>query len=278
MKPALAAVALALLGAAPGVGYMYPPVLPVGVATEVQLGGFEFTPDVEIHSLDPRVAVEKLGPPGEFLVPGPPYWFGTKSRTKAFPIPREVSARINITKEMSPGIARWQVSNASGASRCAAFLVEVGNVVVENRHRDDPQTLQSLPVTIAGRLSRIAEVDRYHFTPSQDGPLTAELIARRIGSDFHGVIEVRESNGLRLADVADTEGQDCDVTFAVEAGKTYSVRIFDVDFRGNQSFVYALRLTPGPRVLLTRPTSGRRSQSRDVVFVGYGLQSGTAQL
>ena len=162
MKAAFAAVALALLGAAPGVGYVYPPVLPAGVATEVRLGGFEFTPDLEIHSLDPRVAVEKLGPPGVFLVPGPPYWFGTKSFTNAIPIPREVAARINVTQDMAPGIAHWQVSNANGASRCAAFLVEAGNVVVEKRHRNDPQILQSLPVTVAARLSRIAEVDRYN--------------------------------------------------------------------------------------------------------------------
>ena len=278
MNLALVAVAAAAFGVAPSVGYVYPPVLPVGVVTEVHLGGYDFTPDVELHSLHRCVTIEKLAPPGEFLVPEPPYWFGAKSRTKAFPIPREVPARINVTKEMSPGIARWQVANAGGASGCAAFLVEAGNVVVEKRRRNEPQTLQSLPVTIAARLSRIAEVDDYNFTASRDGPVTVELIARRIGSNFNGVIEVRESGKVRLADVVDTEGRDCELTFAVEATKTYSVRVFDVDFRGNQAFVYALRLTSGPRVLLTRPASGHRGQSRDVMFIGYGLDSGTAQL
>lgn len=273
---AIASAALAQL--APDVGYVYPPVVPVAAVSEVHFGGYDFTPDLEVLSLDSRITIELTGPAGEFLVPPPPYWFGQRAFSGALPIPREVPARITVTKATSPGLARWQVANANGSSRCAAFLIDAGNIVVENRRGDAPQTLESLPVTVAARLGRIAEVDHYTFVAAADGVVTAELIARRIGSPFNGLIEIRDGDGLLLADVVDTEGRDCELTFATEMGKTYTVKVFDIDFRGNRAFVYALRLTPGPRVVLTRPTSGRRGQSRDVVFIGYGLQSGTARL
>ena len=279
MNLTVLALACALLGEPPSAAYMYPPVIPVGAATEVQLGGYDFTPDMEFLSPDPHVRIANLGPPGEFIVAPPPYWFGQKSMTAPFPTPREVTARIDVTKKMTPGIAHWQVANLGGASGCVPFLVDAGNIAIENRRRDDPQALESLPVTVAARIGKIAEIDDYHFAATRGGLVTAELITHRIGSALRGAIEVRESDGgRRLGDVMDLKGKDVELTFAVEAGKTYSVKVFDVEFRGNRAFVYALRLSPGPRVMMTRPFAGRRGQSRDVEFIGYGLENGMPEL
>ena len=278
MNWVLVALTLATFGTPPGVGYVYPPVVPVGAVTKVQFGGYDWTPDLVLHSLEPGVEIEKLGPPGEFLIPKPPYWFGKKGRSSAVPIPRELPAAIHVPTETAAGLVRWQVTNFGGTSGCANCLVAPGNVVIENRHRDTSQTIKSIPVTIGGRLGTIAEIDQYQFTASNDGIVTVELIARRIGSNFNGVIEVHNSDGSCLADVADTEGRDCELTFSVKAKKNYNIKLFDSDFRGYPAFVYALRLTPGPRVLATRPAFGRPGQSRDVQFIGYGLTSDAAQI
>ena len=272
-------LACALLGEAPSAGYMYPPVVPAGVVTEVQLGGYEFTPDVEFFSPDPQVTITKMGPPGKFVVAPPPYWFGQKSMRAAFPIPREVPAQIHVAPGNLSGSAYWQVANAGGASRCVPFLVEAGNIVVEKRRRDSPQTLHPLPVTVPARLGNIAEIDEYQFVAAQEGFVTAELITHQIGSLMTGAIEVSESGGdRRLGDAVDLEGKDIALTFAVKAGKVYSLKVFDVQFRGNQAFVYALRLSLGPRVIMTRPVTGRRGHSCDVEFIGYGLQGDSPAL
>ena len=144
-------VACALLGEAPSAGYMYPPVVPAGVVTEVQLGGYEFTPDVEFFSPDPQVTITKTGPPGKFIVAPPPYWFGQKSMRAPFPIPRVVPAQIHVAPGNLSGSAYWPVANAGGASRCVPFLVDVGNNVVEKRHRVTPRKLDALPVFVAAR-------------------------------------------------------------------------------------------------------------------------------
>ena len=57
---------------APEVGYVYPPGGKAGTTVAVQLGGAEWTPDMEFFVHDRRVKLEVLGPPGELLIPPPP--------------------------------------------------------------------------------------------------------------------------------------------------------------------------------------------------------------
>ncbi len=158
------------------------------------------------------------------------------------------------------------------------FYVSDGNEIVEHRERNEPQTIKTLPVGISGRLSKIAEVDQYQFQPTQDGSITVDLMARRLGSDLHGQLEIRDGDNRLLATTADTEGIDTSLTFAAKKGNQYTVRLHDIDFRGNRAFVYRLFIQPGPRVLRTIPPCGVRGKKGQITFVGYGLKSNTDQL
>ena len=263
---------------APEVGYMHPPVVTAGTTTNVQLGGFDFTPDMQWFVHDERIELEILGEPGEYLLPPPPYWFGPRASTPALPIPREVSARITVPADYPGGWVQWQVANANGASGTARFYVSRGIEHTESRSRDDAQPLPSLPVGVSGRLSRLAEVDRYLWTAPEDGLIAVDLMARRLGTDFLGVLQVHDAAGDLVADHADTTGQDGGVTFAARAGESYVVSLHDVDFRGDASYVYRLELTAGPRVLCMLPAAGHRGSEQEVEFVGIGIRTGAWQL
>jgi hypothetical protein len=263
---------------APELGYVFPTAIRVGTATDVRLGGYDWTPDMQFLVHDDRVSLEVLGPLGEFIIPKPPYWFGEKGRSSAFPIPREIRARIVVPTDCPPGLVRWQVANANGSSATAIFYVSDGLEVLEDRYRDEPQSLHALPVGVSGRLEKIAEVDRYQIRGKQDGPITIELFARRHGANFNGVLEVRNARGQLIVDAADTEGLDTALTFAAKANEAYMVSLHDVDFRGNRAFVYRLAITVGPRVITTIPAVGLRGERCEVEFVGYGVSSGAAKL
>ncbi len=261
---------------APGVGYVYPPVVRAGETTAVQFGGFDFTVDMQWFVDDEHVQLQTDGPPGDYHLPPPPYWIGPRTGTTALPIPREVPGRLTVDAAAPAGLIRWQVANANGASDTAVVLVSHGPEILESRSRDFPQRLPPLPIGVSGRLARLTEVDRYEIVAERDGIVSVELMARRLGADFNGVLEVHDAAGTLLADLADTLGLDGDVAFAVVAGKTYMISLRDADFRGDRAYVYHLAITQAPQVVGPIPAAGQRGTSNSVEFFGIGIASGAA--
>lgn len=257
--------------------YCWPPGAKAGQTVEVKFGGSDWTPDVQFFVSDSRVKLEQLAPPGEVIVPEPPFWFGIKSFDNDPRLPREMPVRLRLPADLPPGSVRWSVANANGVAAGGVFVVGSGDEVTEAEDRKGPQVLPSLPVTVNGRLRKIEEIDRYQFTASATGLVTADLFARRIGNEFNGVLEM-STDGKKLAEAVDTEGVDPTLTFAVEKGKTYTLIVREVDHRGYRNFTYRLALTTGPRVVAALPPCGRVGDRRTVEFVGYGLATGTAKL
>jgi hypothetical protein len=264
----------------PESGYVYPPVVAAGQVTEVTLGGYDWTDDLEWFVHQPGVALEVTSVPGDYFLTPRPYWIGPRASYPPAPIPREVAARIKVDANVAEGPVRWQVANANGASAPALVWITHRPEIerVELRSRELPQRLPPPPVAVSGRLSRLTEVDRYEFVAERDGLVIAELWARRLGSDFQGQLEVRDEAGRLLADFADTEGTDGLVAFAASAGRTYTIGVQDVDFRGDRAYVYRLALTPGPKVLATLPATGVRGATVDTEFIGWGVSTGAARL
>ncbi len=263
---------------APEAGYVFPPGGKAGATVEVHLGGYDWTPDMDFFTLDPRVQLVAGGPPGPILIPPPPYWFGAKGRLPALPLPREVPARFVIPADMPPGPVYWQAANANGGTATGVFIVGAGQELIEEENRRLPQVIPSLPATVSGRILKNEEVDRFRFTAPKAGPVTCELTARRIGSGLQGVIEIRDAAGKLLAETVDAEGLDTTVTFIAAAGSEYQLAVRDIDHAGDRSYVYRLAITPGPRVLAALPTGLRRGETRDVEFIGIGLATGADKL
>lgn len=241
----------------PGTGYVFPPAVRIGETTEVQLGVFDPTDDLQWFVHHSRVQLERTGPISDFHLPPPPYWTGPRGGTNALPIPREAPARITVAADAEPGFAYWQIANANGSSRTARLLLSRDPEILESRSRDFPQQLPALPVAVSGRLSRLTEVDHYEILATTDGPITVSLMARQLGADFRGILQARNATGELLADFADTQGMDGHITFLVKAGQRYSVSLHDLDFRGDRAYVYRLLFTqtPGSPAQVSPPLS-----------------------
>lgn len=281
----LAATRIATAQLTPAIGYMSPPGGQAGQTIEVTLGGYDWTPDMQVFVHDPRIKLEIVDTPGPVIVPEPPYWFGKKARRGPFPLPRETRARLTIPADVPPGIVRWQAANANGATATGRFVVDAGNraekvfpSIVEVDYRNQPQSLSTLPVTISGQIKKIEEVDRYRFTAKNSGPITCVVTARAIGSPLNAVLEVHDDAGRLITDAADTAGNDTALSFAAKANRSYTVSVYDVDFRGNRAYVYRLSLTPGPHVVAAIPAAGTRGETRSVELIGYGVATGSAKL
>jgi hypothetical protein len=252
---------------APELGYVYPAGAKAGGTVQVLLGGAEWTPDMQFHCFDPRVKLEALGPPGELLIPPPPYWFGAKGRLSSLPLLRERPAKFTLPAGLPPGPIRWQAANANGITAVGVFIVGEATEMIEDEKRNSPQPLTALPVSMNGRLLKNEEVERYSFKAAAAGPVTCELTARRLGSNFHGVIEVTDAKGALVAEAVDTEGHDPALTFAAAAGAEYTIAVRDIDHSGDRSFVYRLDVRSGPRVLGMIPAALQPGETREVEFL-----------
>ncbi len=261
-----------------GVGYAHPAGGKAGTKIEVKLGGQDWTPDTEFFVGDKRVKLEVLTPPGPVLMHEPPYWFDIKSFANDPSLPREISARFTLPEGMPAGPIHWRVANANGAGNGGIFMVGNTPEILEDESLRTPQQLPDFPVTVSGRLKRIEEVDRYQFKSKISGIITCDLFARRLGSDFNGVIEVHDQNNRKVAEIFDTEGTDPTLTFTSEKDITYTVSIRDVDYRGFRSFTYRLVMDSGPRILAAIPAAGKRGQKQTIEFIGIGVATGKAKI
>jgi len=264
----------------PEVGYVFPPGGRAGTTVEVRLGGYDFTPDTQFFVLDERVELKVLGPPSEMLFLPPPFWFGPKARNKAFSVPREVPAMFVLPADMPAGVIQWQAANANGATTRGEFVVsrDSSEVIESQQLAEAPQKLPRLPVTVSGCLKKKEEIDKYRFSVTQSGPVTCRLPVHQFGHPIHAIAEVTDSSGQRIAEFADTEGQGLAFTFSANSGETYTLSLYDLDYRGDRSMVYRRTIEQAPLVVTAIPAGGQRGTSSQVTFVGYGLATGKAKL
>ncbi|MBH55819.1 MAG: hypothetical protein CMJ82_01380 [Planctomycetaceae bacterium] len=232
-----------LLAQAPTLGYVFPPAIQRGTTTEVQLGGFDLTPDMQVFVHSSPANLSLTGPLGKHLVPPRPYWEGPRIFSSALPLPREIPARLQLADDHPAGLVFWQMANANGATGTATFLVSEHQEVTEQRFRDMPMPIETLPIGISGRLSKLTEKDLYQLYSDVDQTITLDCWARRLGSDINVALQVYSSDEKQLIDEVDTEGRDLSCSFVAKAGETYTIVIHEADFRGAAHFVYRLGIS-----------------------------------
>lgn len=228
----------------PSIGYMFPPGGQAGQTIEVSLGGYDWTPDMQVFVRNQHVALEIIGKPGPVLVPEPPYWFGKKARRAPYKLPRELKAKLTIPADVSPGIYRWQAANANGATASGRFAVSKEPSYLETS--SSVNLIKALPVCVSGQIKRISEVDRYEFTAQTAGVIQCSLTAASINSPLRAIAEVRDATGKLVAEAADTAGGDLKFSFEAQTGASYTAAVYDLDFCGDSSFVYQLTIAPEP--------------------------------
>ncbi len=258
--------------------YCFPPAGKRGTTVNVTLGGTDWTPDSRFLVHDPRVRLELTGVPGPVLLHDPPYWFDIKSFANDPGLPREVSARFVIPADMPAGPVQWSVVNANGGSLGGVFLIEDTDILHEDENRSGAQSIAQFPITIAGRLRRIEEVDLYTFKAPRTGPLTLRALARALGNELNLVLSLRNDAGQLIAETHDTEGVDTALSATVEKDRTYSLAVRDLDYRGYRSFTYRISLELAPRLLGAFPSYGQKGEKKNMEFFGIGIATGSDRM
>jgi hypothetical protein len=261
----------------PQIGYVYPPGGKAGTTVEVMLGTYDWTPDMQVFSHDPRIKIEIAGQLGDPILTPPPYWFGAKAGQAQPPLARELPARITIPADFPPGPVKWQTANANGGSNVGTFVVGNATEFVEPEFPPVVVDLPALPIAVSGRVSKITEIDTYRFTVPEGGLVSLQL-EDRLGQPFYGVLKVVGADGKLVADAADTTGAGAGVVFEAQAGAAYTAEVHDAEFAGDRGYVYRLSIARGPKVLGTLPQVVHRGFAGNIEVIGWGVASGKRQL
>jgi hypothetical protein len=263
---------------APRIGYVYPPAGRAGQTLEVRLGGYDWTPDMQVFVHDPGVKIEITGKQIGPMHTPPPYWFGrSKADIQQPPLAFEFPAKLTIAPGTPAGPIRWQVANANGASAIHTFYVSDAAEVVEPEHNRSPIELPNLPAAAAGRISRITEIDEYRFTVPKAGLVKCRL-DDRVGQSFSGTLQIRDAEGNLIVDAADTIEVGQTATFEAKSGAHYTAFVSDADHSGDRGFVYRLIVEQAPHVVATSPLTVARGKTTPVEVIGWGVATGANKL
>jgi hypothetical protein len=189
----------------------------------------------------------KLEPwPVQVWVDAPGILFKPDSRSGKFD--------VEVTAEAAPGPHLVRFFNDHGASSPRFFIVAPRPDLLDaepNDHFASPQKIESLPVTVSGRLGKAGDVDCFAIKLRSGERLSASLEAYVLGSTFDGLLRVVDERGAVLAFNHDGRTLDPLLRWIAPRAGTCVVQVMgfvypataSVNLTGGDGCVYRLHLT-----------------------------------
>ena len=267
-----ACLTLALVNTAsaiqPTANYIFPAGGQRGTTVDVRIGGLYLHQGAALELVgDGITGPERILPTQTRVFPQvvvPQTYF-----TAEYMFPRDYAASLRISADASLGMRYWQVWTSQGGTPPQRFVIGDLPEVIEHEvsGRALPE-LVTLPITANGRIYPREDVDLWNFTAKAGESITCEVNAARLGSSLDSHLEIRDSQGRRIAENTDHFGSDSFVRFIAPQDGTYQAAIHDVRFGGLQSSVYRLTITNGPHVDATFPSGGQRGTNVSFELLG----------
>ncbi len=193
------------------------------------------------------------------------------------------SVEIATNAPVGPHLIR--VFNEQGASGPRFLIVTREPQSSEQEPNDDfvkPQALDSLPVSLNGRLDKSGDVDSFAVTLEAGQTLIASLEAYTLASPMDSVLRLVDSRGVQVA-FNDDDGRTLDplLVWKAKLAGTYVLQVFgfahpavsDVKFTGGNACVYRLHVSQGPCLEYTLPLGVRRGAHTTLRLFGWNLGS-----
>ncbi|MEZ6044829.1 MAG: PPC domain-containing protein [Planctomycetaceae bacterium] len=262
----------------PSVSYIFPAGGQRGTTVDVHIGGHYLHDQAQFEMQGAGLtAPNQIEETETLFFQGP---FVPKPLSQAGEdYPRDYKATVAIEEAATPGFRRWQVWNSQGITPFLPFVIGDLPEVVEDEVDGDPiPTAVELPSTINGRIFPREDVDVWTFEGTAGEVLHAEVMAARIGSPLDARLELRNAEGLLIAENDDHYGADSFLKFELPTTGQYAIHITDVNYAGLQPFVYRLTVSTGPHLESVYPLGARKGEETEFTLLGSQLPQATAML
>ena len=218
----------------------------------------------------------------------PQAWLSSTNLTVTFS-EKKGKGSIKIDEMTPPGPQLLRCYNADGTSEPCFFVVSHFEESIEeepNDHPKDARLLKALPVVVNGRLSKRGDTDSYRVPLKKGQWLIAELNAYRLRSTVDALLQIVDSNGIKIAFNHDHYELDPFLTFKAKEDDIYTIQVMgfdypaksDVRLGGGKSFIYRLKLQSGPHLAHSIPMALQRGKSSQVLYKGWNLVSNQSEI
>ena len=190
----------------------------------------------------------------------------------------ELRVELSVTDEAPrASVELWCESPAGESSRVRIFVDDLPVVAELPTDSRSPgaQTIETLPVSVAGRLERPGDVDRYAVELDEGDVLVADLEGQRIDSDVDARLSVLDERGRILAVRNDAAGRDPFVSLTAPRRGRYTVTVADLSAGGSPNHRYRLSLGSIPYVTAVFPLGVLANSTADVELVGRTIPAAT---
>jgi hypothetical protein len=156
------------------------------------------------------------------------------------------------------------VRTAGGQTAAQSITVQRFDIINEVEPNDSPRTGQkvTLPVTIAGAISRAGDVDYFRFEAKAGQEVGAQITASR----FDPLLTLVDPEGNVVA-----ESEKGHLGFACPKAGTYALGVRDREYRGGAGMVYRLDVGDVPVITSVFPLGVPRGAETEVRLDGVHL-------
>jgi len=179
--------------------------------------------------------------------------------------------KLTVPADAAVGIHALRIAGPGGLSPLKLILVDdipTTAQAADNFSLDKAQAL-TLPAAVDGNTDAL-KVRTYKFTAEAGQTVSAEVVAKRIGSALDPLLRLLDGNGREMAYSDDEAGLNGDSrlhhTFVAKGEYTLEVR--DIGWTGGAGHHYRLRVGDFPDVTSPYPLGIKRGGSATVSFAG----------
>jgi hypothetical protein len=180
----------------------------------------------------------------------------------------EIVFTLRIPESALAGMVPLMFETDTVSTTSVALTIDAFEAIPEEKA---PSPI-SLPVTLIGSLSRPGEVDEYRIRAEANQPIGVHLVTAEPTAKFEPVLTLSDDSGAIVAEGTTALG------YLTRTAGTYTVRIFDRDFRGG-NIRYRLNIGNIPVVTGVFPLAVQAGRTTTVHVLGVNLGSplGTTQ-
>lgn len=183
--------------------------------------------------------------------------------------PRQWTSKITIAADAELGPVFWRLSCAQGGTASRPFLIGDLPEWIETESNSRPEDAEtvSLPVTLNGQIHGERDVDFFRFTANKGETICCEVLARRLGSPLDPLVSLVDESGRPMPVQELANGDDPILVMQAPHTGNYLLRVANLSFRGDPSFVYRINLERGRYVQAAFPATGQPGSTQEVEFL-----------